>query len=61
MYCFPEMYLFKKIQGTFLVVEGLRLGLPVQGMWARFLVGKIRYCTPCGQKKTQKHKTEVIL
>ena len=36
--------------GTSLVVQWLRLSLPMQGRWARFLVGKLRSHMPHGQK-----------
>ena len=34
-----------------LVVQWLRLHLPMQVMWVRFLVGELRSCMPCSQKQ----------
>ena len=36
--------------GTSLAVQWLRLCLPMQGLWVRSLVGKLRSHMPCGQK-----------
>ena len=36
--------------GTSLVVQWLRLHLPVQGVWVRSLVRELRSHMPCGQK-----------
>ena len=47
-------------QGTALVVQWLKLQLPMQGFHIGLLVRKLRSHRPCDQKKT-KYKTETIL
>ena len=42
--------------GTCLVVQWLRLPLPMQGVQVPSLVGELRRHLPCGQKP--KHKTQ---
>ena len=45
-------------QGTPVVVQWLRLHLPMQGVWVQSLVRELRSRLPCGQKtkhKKQKH------
>ena len=48
--------------GTSLVVQWLRLCLPVQGVQVRSLVRKLRSHMPLSEKKNNKtHETEAIL
>ena len=46
----PEQQQQKDLRGTPLVVQWLRLYLPMQGFWVRSLVGKLRCRVPQGQK-----------
>ena len=41
-------------QGTFLMIEWLRLHLPMQRVWVQSLFGKVRSHMPRGQKKNPK-------
>ena len=50
----------RRIPGTSLVVQWLRLHLPMQEMWVQSLAGELRSNMPRGQKKP-KHKTKAIL
>ena len=43
--------------GTSLVVQWLRLHLPMQGVWVQSLVAELRSHMPPGQKKTE-HKQQ---
>ena len=45
--------------GTSLVIQWLRLCLPMQRLWVQSLVGELRSHMP--QAKKPKHKTEAIL
>ena len=47
--------------GTSLVVQWLRLCLPMQGLRVESLVGEPRSHIPPGQKTPQKPKTEAVL
>ena len=51
------------LRGTSMVVQWLRLGLPMQVVWVQSLVGELGSQMPRGQKKktTPNHKTEPIL
>ena len=52
----PDWLCFKfMIMETSLVVQSLRLCLPMQGVQVQSLVGKLRSHMPCGQK-AKKHK-----
>ena len=43
-------YQKERLLGTSLVVQWLRLNLPMQGVWVQSLVGELRSHTPHGQK-----------
>ena len=45
-------------QGTFLVVQWLRLHFPMQRVWVQSLFGEVRSHMPQGQKKNKKQKTK---
>ena len=46
----------KSWAGTCLVVQWIRLHLPVREMWVQFLVRELRFHTPCGQKTKTEQK-----
>lgn len=47
------------VPGTFLVVRGLRLPLPMHGVWFQSLVSELR-CHVLQPKQTKKQKTHTI-
>jgi len=47
----------KQYMGTSLVVQQLRLNLPMQGVWVQSLTGKLRSHMMGGKKKNKKSKT----
>ena len=53
-------YYYKRMDGTCVVDQWLRLCLPIQGVWIRSLVGELRSHMPQGQKPPQL-KAEAIL
>ena len=50
--CLPHKKLKNDKSGTSLVVQWLRLHLPLKGVWVQHLVRKLRSHMPCSQKAT---------
>ena len=48
------------VQRTSLVVQGLRLHLPKEGMWIPPLVGELRSHVPYSQKTKTQHRNNII-
>ena len=48
------------VQRTSLVVQGLRLHLPTEGMWIPPLVGELSYHVPHSQKTKTQHRNNII-
>ena len=50
-FCFTETQLYIYIiYGTSLLIQWLRLCLPMHRVWVQFLIGELRFHMPCGQK-----------
>ena len=52
----PYVSAFKKIAGTSLAVQWLRLGTFKARVWIWSLVGKLRFCLPCSMVRKLKKK-----
>ena len=61
-WCYDHLESFKKknTSGTSLVVQWLRLSLPMQGVWIWYPVGKLRSHMPYGQKTKILNRRNIV-